>query len=126
MIHTMSKTILVIDDDKLIREGLVAMLKNAGQNVLEASNGKEGLDSALEQKPDLVVTDVRMPEMTGLEMITQLRTNEWGQKVPVIILTNDESNDSINQALESGVTMYLPKSSDPNTLREQILQMIGE
>ena len=101
----MSKTILVIDDDKLIREGLVAMLKNAGQNVLEASNGKEGLDSALEQKPDLVVTDVRMPEMTGLEMITQLRTNEWGQKVPVIILTNDESNDSINQALESGVTM---------------------
>lgn len=126
MIHTMSKTILVIDDDKLIREGLVAMLKNAGQNVLEASNGKEGLDSALEQKPDLVVTDVRMPEMTGLEMITQLRTNEWGQKVPVIILTNDESNDSINQALESGVTMYLPKSSDPNTLLEQILQMIGE
>lgn len=126
MINTMSKTILVVDDDKLIREGLVALLKNAGQNVVEAPDGKAGLETALQQKPDLVVTDVRMPEMTGLEMITQLRTNEWGQKVPVIILTNDESNDSINQALESGVTMYLPKSSPPATIRQQILQMIGE
>ena len=116
----------MIDDDKLIREGLVALLKNAGQNVLEAVNGKEGLAVALEHTPDLVVTDVRMPEMTGLEMITQLRTDQWGARVPVIILTNDESNDSINQALESGVTMYLPKSAPPETLRQQILEMLGE
>ena len=126
MISSMSKTILVVDDDKLIREGLVALLKNAGQNVLEAANGKSGLAAALEQKPDLVVTDVRMPEMTGLEMINALREDEWGQKVPVIILTNDESNTSINQALESGVTTYLPKSSTPNDIRQQILQTVGE
>lgn len=122
----MSKTILVVDDDKLIREGLVALLKNAGQNVIDAANGKTGLNLALEHKPDLVVTDVRMPELTGLEMIDALRKDSWGKKVPVIILTNDESNASINQALESGVTTYLPKSSAPNIIRQQILQTIGE
>jgi len=122
----MSKKILVIDDDKLMREGLAALLKSAGQTVLEASNGKEGLETALAEKPDLVVTDVRMPKMTGLEMIAELREDTWGKSVSVIILTNDESNDSINQALQSGVTTYFSKSLDPVTLSQQVLQMIGE
>lgn len=122
----MSKKILVIDDDKLIREGLAVLLKNAGQTVLEAANGKEGLDAALAEHPDLVVTDVRMPEMTGLEMIEGLRKDDWGKTVPVIILTNDESNDSINQALQSGVTTYFPKSLNPTVLCEQVLQAVGE
>lgn len=122
----MSKKILVIDDDKLMREGLAALLKSAGQTVLEASNGKEGLKTALAEHPDLVVTDVRMPEMTGLEMIEKLREDKWGKAVSVIILTNDESNDSINQALQSGVTTYFSKSLDPVTLSQQVLQMVGE
>jgi two-component system chemotaxis response regulator CheY len=122
----MSKKILVIDDDKLIREGLVALLKNAGQTVLEAGDGAEGLEKALSEKPDLVVTDVRMPKMTGLEMIEQLRVDAWGKNVPVIILTNDESNASINQALQSGVTTYFSKSLSPATLSQQVLQTIGE
>lgn len=125
IIRTMSKTILVIDDDKLIREGLVALLKNAGQTLLEASDGKQGLEVALTQHPDLIVTDLRMPEMTGLEMISQLRGDAWGASVPVIILTNDETNDSINQALQSGVTTYLAKNLDPTSLTEQILQTAG-
>lgn len=122
----MSKTILVIDDDKLIRAGLVVLLKNSGQTVLEANNGKEGLDIALAEHPDLVVTDVRMPQMTGLEMIEALRSDEWGKSVPVIILTNDESNDSINKALQSGVTTYFPKSLDPLTLSQQVLQTVEQ
>lgn len=122
----MSKKILVIDDDKLIRESLVALLKNAGQNVVEAGDGEAGLALALSEKPDLVVTDVRMPKMTGLEMIEQLRADDWGKSVSVIILTNDESNDSINQALQSGVTTYFSKSLSPSTLSQQVLQMIGE
>lgn len=118
----MSKTILVIDDDKLIREGLVALLKSAGQSVIEAENGKLGLDAAVTSHPDLIVTDVRMPEMDGLQMIEALRADEWGKTVPVVILTNDETSDSINQALQSGVTTYLPKNLDPTSLSQQILQ----
>lgn len=121
----MSKTILVIDDDKLIREGLVAMLRGLGHEVSEAQNGQEGLDMALSAKPELIVTDVRMPEMTGLEMIEKLRADEWGARVPVVILTNDETNDSINTALQSGVTTYLPKTLQPQLLADQIITAAG-
>lgn len=126
MIESMNKTILVIDDDKLIREGLAALLKNQGLNVLEATDGKEGLEMALAQKPDVVVTDVRMPKMTGLEMLEKLRDDEWGNGVPVIILTNDESNDSLNQALQSGVTLYFAKNVDPTLLTQQVMEFVAE
>lgn len=122
----MSKTILIVDDDKLIREGLTALLKNAGQTVIEAANGREGLDSALAHHPDLVVSDVRMPEMTGLEMIEALRADEWGKQVPIVMLTNDNTNDSVNQALQSGITIYLEKNLPPSTLSQQILELVGE
>lgn len=122
----MSKTILVIDDDKLIREGLAALLKNAGQNILEAADGKEGLATALEQHPDLIVTDLRMPNMSGQEMIEAIRADEAIKNTPIIVLTNDETSDSVNQALQSGVTIYLAKNLDPESLTTQILQVAGE
>lgn len=125
MINGMSKTILVVDDDKLIREGLSALLKNAGQTVLEATDGKEGLATALEQHPDLIVTDVRMPNMTGLEMIDAVRADKWGSSVPVVVLTNDETSDSVNHALQAGVTVYLAKNLDPTSLTQQILQAVA-
>lgn len=122
----MSKTILVVDDDKLIREGLSALLKNAGQTVLEAVDGKEGLAAALANHPDLIVSDVRMPNMTGLEMLDAIRADSWGKDIPVVILTNDESSDSVNHALQAGVTVYLAKNLDPGTLTQQILQAVGD
>lgn len=122
----MSKTILVVDDDKLIREGLTALLRNAGQTVLEAADGKEGLAVALGQHPDLIVSDVRMPNMTGLEMIDALRGDDWGKHVPVVVLTNDETSGSVNHALQAGVTVYLAKNLAPVALTQQILQATGQ
>lgn len=117
--------ILVVDDDNIMRAGITAMLKNANQDVLEASDGDAALAVALKEKPDLIVTDIRMPHMSGLEMLEELRKDEWGKTVPVIILTADESNETINEALESGITSYFAKSSDPATLQQQILAQIG-
>jgi CheY-like chemotaxis protein len=119
----MSK-ILVIDDDNLMRQGITAMLKNANQEVIEASDGEAGLKAALAEKPDLIVSDVNMPHMNGLEMLEQLRLDAWGKTVPVVILTSDESSSSINQALEAGVTSYFAKNLDPASLTQQILQQI--
>lgn len=116
--------ILVVDDDNLMRAGITAMLKNANQDVLEASDGDAGLKAALKEKPDVIVTDIRMPHMTGLEMLAELRKDEWGKTVPVVILTADDSNETINQALESGITSYFAKSSDPATLKQQILAQL--
>lgn len=122
----MTKKILIVDDDKLFIESLGAMLRSAGHSVVEAFDGKQGLDFAEEGKPDLIITDVRMPIMDGLEMVEQLRTSDWGKKIPIIILTNDDTTDALNHALESGVTVYLSKVSlDPETLSQQILVALG-
>lgn len=119
----MSK-VLVVDDDNLTRQGIAVMLKNAGQEVIEASDGDAGLKVALSEKPDLIVCDIRMPHMSGIEMLDELRKDTWGKQVPVAILTADESSDTINRALESGVTTYFSKTLDPATLSQQILQML--
>lgn len=116
--------ILVVDDDNVMRAGIAAMLKNSNQEVLEAGDGDAALKVALAEKPDVIVTDIRMPHMSGLEMLEELRKDEWGRTVPVVILTGDESNETINKALESGITSYFAKSSDPATLEQQILAQI--
>ena len=116
--------ILVVDDDNVMRAGIAAMLKNANQEVIEASDGEAGLKVALSEKPDLIVTDIRMPHLSGLEMLDKLREDSWGNKVPVIILTGDDSNETINKALESGITSYFEKSSDPQVLMQQILAQV--
>lgn len=121
----MSKTILVIDDDKLIREGLGALLKNAGQTVFEAADGKEGLELTKKEHPDLIVTDLRMPNMSGQEMIDAIRADDAIKDIPIVILTNDETSDSVNQALQSGVAFYLAKNLDPESLTQQILSAAG-
>ena len=125
MIKSMSKTILVIDDDKLIREGLSALLKGAGQTVLEAVDGKDGLEVALKEHPDLIVTDLRMPNMSGQEMIDAIRADDTIKDTPVVILTNDETSNSVNQALQTGVSFYLAKNLDPESLTQQILLAAG-
>lgn len=122
----MSKTVLIVDDDKLARKSLASLLINAGLAVTEAENGKTGLEEALKGKPDIVVTDVHMPEISGLEMVEKLREDEWGKDVPVIVLTVDEALSSINQALAAGVTIYLTKSGvDAESLASQVVTAVG-
>ncbi len=122
----MSKTVLVIDDDNLVRRTLGNLLRSAGLVVEEAENGKLGLDAALKSHPDLIVTDIHMPEMNGHEMIDALRKDEWGKKVSIIVLSTDESMGSINKALEAGVTFYLDKTgTDPDTLVTQVMTALG-
>lgn len=117
-------TILVIDDDNVMRQGITTMLKGANQQVIEASDGQAGLEVALKEKPDLIVTDLMMPHMTGIEMLEQLRADDWGKTVPVVVLTADDSSQTLNSALESGITNYFAKTTDPTVLLEQILQQL--
>jgi two-component system chemotaxis response regulator CheY len=122
----MSKTILIVDDDKLIRESLGAMLRGAGHEVIDAENGEVGASLALERHPDLVITDVRMPVKDGLAMVDDIRSDEWGKKLPVIILTNDEATETLNHALQDGVTIYLSKVNlDPEELSQQVMTALG-
>jgi len=122
----MSKSVLVVEDDNLTRKSLVNLLIEKGLVVHEAVNGKVGVEQALAKKPDLILTDVRMPEMDGLAMIEEIRKDEWGKNVPVIILTTDETTTTVNSALKAGITTYLPKMTlDPGTIADQVVTALG-
>ncbi len=106
-----SKTVLVVEDDALINEALQDGLVNAGFKVLTAKNGEEGLSQALKQHPDLILLDLMMPVKNGHDMLTELREDKWGAKVPVTILTNASDNVDIFKATQKGNTNYAVKSS---------------
>lgn len=82
------KTVLVVEDETDIREALRDVLLEANYHVLEARNGKEGVDTALRSHPNLILLDLLMPEMDGMTALKHIRADAWGANVPVLILTN--------------------------------------
>ncbi len=102
--------ILIVEDEKYIRQVLVDKFAHEGFNALEAKNGKEGLEFALKEHPDLILLDIVMPEMNGMTMLTELRKDIWGKNVPVIMLTNLSDVEKVSNVLESEVYDYLVKS----------------
>ncbi len=120
----MNKKVLVVDDDGLVRRSLVTMLRQNGLIALEAANGKDGLEKA-SQDIDLIVTDLNMPEMNGLDMTKALRSNPKTKDLRVIILTTNDDIQSVNQAMEAGITTYLSKATlDLETITKQIINFL--
>jgi two-component system chemotaxis response regulator CheY len=120
------KTVLLVEDDKLIRESLAQVLEEKGLHVIQASNGEEGLEKALAGGVDLVATDVIMPKKDGLTMLSELRKGPSGKDIPAIVLSNDDHTESLNKALEAGVTIYLSKASlDAEGMAAQVMIALG-
>ena len=108
---TNDKKILIIEDELPMLKALSDKFSREGFSVLEARNGEEGLDVALKTKPDLIILDLFMPVMDGKAMMEKLREDEWGKKVPIIILTNLNPDDkTLNEILKSGPAYYFVKS----------------
>ena len=107
----MDKKILIIEDELPMLKALSDKFSREGFSVLEAKNGEEGLEAALETKPDLIILDLFMPVMDGKAMMEKLRRDEWGKKVPIIILTNlNPDDETLNEILASGPAYYFIKS----------------
>jgi len=106
----MAKKILVVEDDLSLARALGDKLKREKFSVKIAKNGKLGLDAVKSFKPDLILLDIVMPVMDGLEMLSRLRRDPFGKKVEVIILTNLNDAGKTAEAVESGVRDYLVKS----------------
>lgn len=104
------KTILVVDDDQELRDTLSEAFENEGFLVLKAADGQSGLGSAFEHKPDLIMLDLKMPNIGGLEVLKQLRADEWGQNAKVMVLTALDDMTSISETLNQGGLEYLVKS----------------
>ncbi|EKE07277.1 MAG: Response regulator receiver protein [uncultured bacterium] len=108
----MKKTILLAEDEKVERMAISARFKMEGLQVLEAENGEEGLKLALDKHPDFILSDIKMPKMTGIEMITSIRqSGDWGKKVPILMLTGVVEAESIAKIVEQGVHDYIIKGA---------------
>lgn len=103
------KTILLVEDEDVVRTTLAAALETAGYTVVQAPDGEAGLAMALEKHPLLVLTDLNMPKKGGLEMLRELRRDDWGSKVEVIILTNISDASALETAMTEGAFFYMIK-----------------
>jgi two-component system response regulator VicR len=119
----LKKTILIVEDEEPMQLALKDILTSEGFSCLEAKNGLEGLDMALEKHPDLILLDILMPKMNGIRMLKILRTNDWGKKAKVIILTNYDEREDVAAALENEVYDYFVKTDIKIT---EVVQKIKE
>jgi class 3 adenylate cyclase len=112
--------ILVVDDSSLMRMGLTRSLKNLGfENITGASNGKEALEKIRAGNFDLILLDIEMPEMTGLQVLEVLRADQMTE-VPVIVISGGSDAEDAIRCIEMGAEDYLPKSFNPILLRARV------
>lgn len=104
------KTILIVDDEEDLRSVTAEALKIDGFNVLTAADGETGLAEALRTKPDLILLDVVMPVLGGLEMLKKLREDAWGKNANVIILSAHDDIKSVGGAYDYQISNYIIKA----------------
>ncbi len=109
MENTEKKVVLVVDDDESLRFVLVDKLSQSGFEAVGAVDGEEGLKTALEIHPNIILLDLLMPKMGGWEVLEKLRA-DWGKKAHVIVLTGIESLENVAKGAENGVLGYIVKS----------------
>lgn len=112
----MTKRIMTIDDSKTMREMLRITLAEAGFDVLQATDGQEGVDALEQEKVDVVITDINMPRMDGYEVIRQLRRNPIHKTTPILVLTTESDTEKRQLARQAGATGWMVKPFDPDRL----------
>ena len=121
----MAKRILAVDDSGSLRQMVSFSLKSAGYQVVEAVDGQDGLEKAKRGEFDLVLTDQNMPRMDGLTLIRSLRGLASYQKVPILVLTTEASNEMKQKGRAAGANGWLVKPFDPQRLIEVVKKVIG-
>lgn len=112
---------LVVDDSSTMRRIIINTLHKLGyEDIVEAGNGREGMDRVADGQVDLVITDWNMPEMNGIEFVRSLRAADGTQHLPVLMVTTNAAKDDIVEALRAGVTNYVVKPFTPDTIKEKI------
>ncbi len=112
---------LVVDDSSTMRRIIINTLNKLGhQDVVQAGNGREGIERLADSAIDVVITDWNMPEMSGLEFVRSLRTVDTTKHLPVLMVTTNAAQDDIVEALRAGVNNYVVKPFTPDTIKEKI------
>lgn len=121
----MQRTILIIEDEKLIIVSTQMVLEAAGFHVESATNGEVGISKARELKPDLILLDIMMPGIDGWETLTRLKRDAETASVPVIIFTAREHARGHQKSAEMGAADYFRKPFEPDELIELVEKHLG-
>ncbi|MDQ3352932.1 MAG: response regulator [Actinomycetota bacterium] len=112
--------VLVIDDDPVILKLLQVNFEMEGFAVLTASDGLQGLQAARDSRPDVVISDVMMPHMNGLELVAALGADEGTDDIPIILLSARAQGTDVTEGLDVGADAYVTKPFDPLQLIDQV------
>ena len=119
------KKILAVDDSVSIRKSISFVLDQEGYEVTEAVDGVDGLEKAKAEKYNLIITDINMPNMDGIEMIKQLRALEGYKFTPIIALTTDSQDSKMAEGKEAGATGWIVKPFTSEKLLAIVKKIIG-
>ena len=117
--------ILVIEDDDFERELMRRTLEKSGYEVTVAADGVRGYDTALFLKPDLIVTDIRMPAADGIHVVRRVRDTESLEKTPILV-TTAFGDGCATFSLQLGANAFEPKPIDPQSLRATVERLLAE
>src|SRR5208283_3924412 len=119
---------LIVDDSAVLRKIVERALRQAGVSVgevIEADNGSQALDVLRAQKIDLVLSDINMPVMDGLEFIRHLQTVENARGVPVLMITSEASESRVAEAVACGARGYIRKPFTPEQMKRHVLPLLA-
>ncbi|WP_198598319.1 response regulator [Mangrovicella endophytica] len=114
------KTILTVDDSRTMREMLRRALQDSGFNVVQAEDGVHGIEVLQGIDPDVIITDVNMPRMDGLQFIEEVRADRERRAIPILVLTTESDAEKKARARAAGATGWIVKPFDPVKLIDAI------
>jgi two-component system chemotaxis response regulator CheY len=119
---------LIVDDSTVMRKIVERSLRQAGLDplvVYEAGSGTEGLEVLKTKKVDLILSDINMPLMDGLEFLRQLRAQDLATGVPVVMITTESSEEHVKQAIQAGAQGYIRKPFTAEQVKERVLPLVN-
>ena len=118
-------TILLVEDQSDVRHLIRLWLQRLGYAVYEATNGREGWEAVSRRKPDIVLSDIAMPEMDGVELCRRIKTSEGTADIPVIMFTSLKEAEIQLAGTSAGADAYLSKDADPRILKARIEALLA-
>jgi len=119
-------TVLIIEDDPLVSRMYQTVFEFEGLDVEMARNGEEGLEKLRKNKPRMILLDVMMPKMSGIEVLEELKSNPKTKNIPVVVLTNLSGDKDAEKALELGAVKFIVKSKNrPKQIVAQIKEILA-
>ena len=121
------KKILIVDDEPNVLRTLELRLVDAGYAVVKANCGREALSMAAEEKPDLIILDMMMPDLSGARVSEELKNNDCTKDIPVIFLTSLYVRESeVSASHAAGETVFIAKPYEPEVLLDEIKKQISD